>query len=78
MVHAVNGRDSNPKNLGVKAYQDQKVTAGSIIVRQRGTRFVAGKNTFLGKDYTIHAKIDGKVLFRNISKTRQCIDVIPA
>lgn len=59
-----NGRDSNPQYLGVKAYGGQFVTAGSIIVRQRGTRFVPGFNTKLGKDDTVFALIDGTVEFQ--------------
>ncbi|MEZ5740014.1 MAG: 50S ribosomal protein L27 [Burkholderiaceae bacterium] len=58
-----NGRDSKPKMLGVKAYGGQSVSAGSIIVRQRGTRFHAGENVGVGKDYTLFALIDGKVDF---------------
>ncbi|MCM8541276.1 MAG: 50S ribosomal protein L27 [Lentisphaeraceae bacterium] len=58
-----NGRDSNPKMLGVKRYGGQTVTAGSIIVRQRGTKFHPGKNTGLGKDFTIFALKDGVVKF---------------
>ena len=58
-----NGRDSNPKMLGVKRYGGQTVTAGSIIVRQRGTKFHPGKNTGLGRDFTIFALKDGVVKF---------------
>ena len=58
-----NGRDSNPKMLGVKAYGGQVIQAGSIIVRQRGTKFHAGKNVGMGKDHTLFAKIDGAVEF---------------
>lgn len=58
-----NGRDSNPKMLGVKAYGGQSVPAGSIIVRQRGTRFHAGENVGLGKDHTLYALVDGEVRF---------------
>ncbi|MGQ9907885.1 MAG: 50S ribosomal protein L27 [Candidatus Flexifilum sp.] len=58
-----NGRDSNSKRLGVKAYGGQLVTAGSIIVRQRGTQFHPGRNVGIGKDHTIFAKIDGYVVF---------------
>ena len=58
-----NGRDSQSKRLGVKAYGDQKVTAGSIIVRQRGTRIYPGKNVGMGKDYTLFALCDGVVKF---------------
>lgn len=58
-----NGRDSNPKMLGVKAYGGQIVSAGSIIVRQRGTQFHAGENVGMGKDHTLFAKEDGVVKF---------------
>jgi len=59
-----NGRDSNPQYLGVKAYGGQFVTAGSIILRQRGTTFRPGFNAGLGKDDTIFALVDGKVEFQ--------------
>jgi large subunit ribosomal protein L27 len=58
-----NGRDSQPKMLGVKAFGGQTVSAGSIIVRQRGTRFHAGDNVGLGKDHTLFALVDGHVRF---------------
>lgn len=58
-----NGRDSESKRLGVKAFGGQTVSAGSIIVRQRGTRFHAGVNVGVGKDHTLFAKADGKVEF---------------
>ena len=58
-----NGRDSNPKFLGVKTYGGQKVTAGSIIVRQRGTKFHPGENVGCGKDHTLFAKASGIVKF---------------
>ncbi|EAR10120.1 50S ribosomal protein L27 [Reinekea blandensis] len=58
-----NGRDSESKRLGVKAFGGQTVSAGSIIVRQRGTRFHAGSNVGIGKDHTLFAKADGKVEF---------------
>ena len=63
-----NGRDSNPKFLGVKTYGGQKVTAGSIIVRQRGTKFHPGQNVGIGKDHTLFAKCDGKVFFNKKGK----------
>lgn len=66
-----NGRDSNAKRRGIKAYGGETVTAGSIIVRQCGSRFKAGFGTGLGKDYTIFALKDGVVKFRN-----RFIDVI--
>ena len=58
-----NGRDSNPKYLGVKRYGGQIVNAGSIIVRQRGTRFRAGLNVGVGRDHTLFAKLNGQVKF---------------
>jgi large subunit ribosomal protein L27 len=58
-----NGRDSESKRLGVKAFGEQVVSAGSIIVRQRGTKMHAGDNVGMGKDHTLFAKIDGKVTF---------------
>jgi len=58
-----NGRDSKPKMLGVKVYGGQAVTAGSIIVRQRGTKFHAGTNVGMGRDHTLFAMIDGTVSF---------------
>ena len=58
-----NGRDSNPKYLGVKRYGGENVLAGNIIVRQRGTRFHAGDNVGVGKDHTLFALADGKVKF---------------
>jgi large subunit ribosomal protein L27 len=58
-----NGRDSVSKRLGVKAYGGELVTAGSIIVRQRGSKFVAGSNVGTGRDWTLFALVDGKVAF---------------
>ncbi|WP_038209663.1 50S ribosomal protein L27 [Xenophilus azovorans] len=58
-----NGRDSKPKMLGVKAYGGQVVSAGSIIVRQRGTRLHAGTNVGVGKDHTLFALVDGRISF---------------
>lgn len=58
-----NGRDSQSKRLGVKRYGGEIVKAGNIIIRQRGTQFHPGPNTALGKDHTLYAKIDGKVIF---------------
>ena len=60
-----NGRDSNPKYLGVKCYGGEAVVAGNIIVRQRGTRFHAGDNVGVGRDHTLFALADGKVKFQN-------------
>ncbi|HEY8902967.1 MAG TPA: 50S ribosomal protein L27 [Chthoniobacterales bacterium] len=58
-----NGRDSISKRLGVKKFGDQAVIAGNIIIRQRGTKFIPGRNVGLGRDYTIFALVDGKVVF---------------
>ena len=58
-----NGRDSQPKMLGVKVFGGQLIPAGSIIVRQRGTRFHAGPNVAMGRDHTLFALIDGRVAF---------------
>jgi large subunit ribosomal protein L27 len=58
-----NGRDSVSKRLGVKRYGGQFVTAGSIIIRQRGSKFVAGQNVGIGRDWTLFALVDGKVAF---------------
>ena len=65
-----NGRDSNPKYLGVKIFSGQQVGGGEIIVRQRGTRFRSGPGTGLGTDHTIFAKRDGKVEFRTSGERR--------
>ncbi|MDD7752055.1 MAG: 50S ribosomal protein L27 [Victivallales bacterium] len=71
-----NGRDSKPKMLGIKAFGGQYVTAGSIIVRQRGSRIRAGKNVGCGRDYTLFALVDGTVKFGNF--TKKDVSVIPA
>ena len=73
-----NGRDSNPSMLGVKKYGGEKVIAGNILVRQRGTNFAAGQNVGLGRDYTLFALIDGTVRFRYFKRGRQCVDIVPA
>ncbi len=67
---AKNLTDSNPQYLGVKLYAGQKAKTGNIIVRQRGTKFMAGKNTRLGKDHTVYAVASGTVSFRETRKTR--------
>ncbi|KXK54378.1 MAG: 50S ribosomal protein L25 [Chlorobi bacterium OLB5] len=72
-----NGRDSNAQRLGVKRFGGELVTAGSIIVRQRGTKFLPGLNTALGKDDTIFAMINGKVKFTNQTKEKKKISVLP-
>ncbi len=70
-----NGRDSNPKMLGVKAYGGQNVTAESIIVRQRGTRIHPGENVGKGNDDTLFAKIDGVVQFERKGRTKKQVSV---
>jgi large subunit ribosomal protein L27 len=64
-----NGRDSNGQRLGVKAYGGEKVTAGSVIVRQRGTHIAPGRNVGIGSDDTVFAKIDGVVTFERMRST---------
>ena len=74
-----NGRDSHSKRLGVKTYGGELINAGSIIVRQRGTRFHAGDNVGMGKDHTLFAKIAGKVVFAvKGAQKRETIFVVPA
>ena len=74
-----NGRDSESKRLGVKAFGGQTVTAGSIIVRQRGTRFHAGTNVGCGKDHTLFAKADGVVEFAvKGEKNRKTVNIVTA
>ena len=70
-----NGRDSNPKMLGVKAFGGEFVTAGSIIVRQRGTRIHPGENVGRGGDDTLFAKIDGVVEFQRKGRDRKQVSV---
>ncbi len=65
---AKNLRDSNPKYRGVKKFGGQVVNAGDILLRQKGTKFRTGSNTYFGRDHSIHAKIDGIVKFRKSSK----------
>lgn len=71
-----NGRDSNAQRLGVKRYGGQKVTAGSIIVRQRGTSFAPGTNVGLGSDDTLFALADGVVHFKRYGKSKKIVSVI--
>jgi len=72
-----NGRDSNPKMLGVKVFAGQQVTGGEIIVRQRGTRFKAGDGVGLGKDDTLFAKVDGRVRFEDHGQRGRFISILP-
>jgi len=74
-----NGRDSNPKYLGVKLYGGQACNAGNIIIRQRGTRFVPGSGVGLGRDHTIFAIVDGVVEFKTKgADKRKTVNVVPA
>ncbi|HOH97288.1 MAG TPA: 50S ribosomal protein L27 [Candidatus Cloacimonadota bacterium] len=72
-----NGRDSNPKYRGVKKYGSEFVTAGNIIVRQKGTKFHAGANVGIGRDFTIFSLIDGYVKFTTKAEGRKYISVEP-
>ena len=74
-----NGRDSQPKMLGVKAFGGELISAGSIIVRQRGTQFHPGANVGLGKDHTLFALVDGHVSFAvKGSMNKSTVSVVPA
>ena len=73
-----NGRDSEARRLGVKAFGSELIPAGSIIVRQRGTRFHAGNNVGMGKDHTLFAKVDGYVEFTvKGALNRKTVNVVP-
>ena len=73
-----NGRDSNPKMRGVKRFGGETVTAGSIIVRQKGTKVHPGNNVGLGSDYTLFAKVDGVVKFSRSRNDRKRVEIIPS
>ncbi len=73
-----NGRDSGPKYLGVKRYASERVLAGSIIVRQRGTKIHAGRNVGSGRDHTLFALVDGTVRFEWEGKGRRSVSIVPA
>lgn len=72
-----NGRDSKPKMLGVKRYAGQIVQAGSILVRQRGTKIYPGQNVGMGRDKTLFAKIAGKVIFED-RRNRKEVNIVPS
>jgi large subunit ribosomal protein L27 len=72
-----NGRDSNPKMLGVKKFGGEAIEAGNIIVRQRGTRFHPGSNVGMGRDHTLFATADGQVEFKTGYKRRTYVSVLP-
>lgn len=71
-----NGRDSNPKMLGVKLFGGQKISGGNVIVRQRGTKFYPGENVGMGKDHTLFALCDGAVAFKQGYKRRTFVSVV--
>lgn len=73
-----NGRDSNAQRLGVKRFGGEYVSAGSIIIRQRGTKFMPGQNVGLGKDDTIFSMINGHVKFTYLNKNKKKVNVVPA
>ena len=74
-----NGRDSKPKMLGVKAFGGELISAGSIIVRQRGTKFHPGNNVGIGRDHTLFSLVDGHVSFgTHGAQNHQVVDVTPA
>ena len=73
-----NGRDTAGRRLGVKRYGGQDILAGNIIIRQRGTKYYPGNNVGMGKDHTIFALVDGKVLFTNGRGDRNVVNILPA
>ena len=73
-----NGRDSQSKRLGVKAFGGESVVAGNILIRQRGLRFKAGLNVGIGKDYTLFSKVNGIVEFKTIKDNNKLVQVIPS
>ena len=73
-----NGRDSNPKYLGVKHYDGEEVKTGHILVRQRGTKILPGWNVGVGSDDTLYAKAEGVVNFRRKGRNRKIVDIVPA
>ena len=73
-----NGRDSNPKYLGVKRYDGQAVLAGAVLVRQRGTKHMPGPNVGVGRDHTLYALAPGKVKWLPYSREKRMVSVVPA
>ena len=72
-----NGRESHSKRLGIKIYGGQHVIPGNIIVRQRGTRHFPGENVGIGKDHTLFALVEGKVVFRKKANEKSYVSVLP-
>lgn len=73
-----NGRESESKRLGVKIFGGQPATAGNIILRQRGTQHHPGENVYLGKDHTLHARVDGIVQFSKKRNNKSYVSVVPS
>ena len=73
-----NGRDSQSKRLGVKRFGGQQVLSGTILVRQRGTKFMLGRNVKMGRDFTIYSVVDGQVRFERLNKQKFRVSVYPA
>ena len=73
-----NGRDSNSKRLGVKLFGGEHAIAGNILVRQRGTKFHPGNNVYMGRDFTLHARIDGFVKFTKRRNNRTFVNILPS
>ncbi|MBC7522910.1 MAG: 50S ribosomal protein L27 [Flavobacterium sp.] len=72
-----NGRESHSKRLGVKIYGGQAAIAGNIIVRQRGSNHNPGENVYMGKDHTLHARVDGVVKFQKKANDKSFVSIIP-
>ena len=72
-----NGRDSKSKRLGVKLFGGQAAVAGNVLVRQRGTKYHPGENVYMGKDFTLHARVDGTVVFSKRKKNRTFVSILP-
>ncbi len=72
-----NGRESESKRLGVKIFGGQGAIAGNIIIRQRGTKHHPGENVYMGKDHTLHAKVDGLVKFTRKRDNRSYVSIVP-
>jgi large subunit ribosomal protein L27 len=72
-----NGRDSNPQRLGVKVFGGQTVSAGAILVRQRGTHIRPGAGVGEGRDHTLFAQVAGRVVYERVGKDRRCVSVAP-
>ena len=73
-----NGRDSKSKRLGVKLFGGQHAKAGNILVRQRGTKYHAGENVYMGRDFTLHASVEGHVVFKKKRMNRTFVSIAPS